>query len=553
MFLFSSSAPFTAVTTAASIASTSKSSRSVGGGFAPGGAPSAARPRAPPRCATPRPRATRASSRACPQNRGRVCRGAAPRRRSRRGAAASRSRRSNAFSSASSSKTSSSCRDTSSARNAHWNSESPFRNTFTCSYFRFNPPRDKPGGFNEPVRRSSAAAAAAAAAKGSASQGEMLDASFSEERSSSSPGDVSPDARRPDASLLRSRSRLRFDECLAAVSSAAHAARSSSKREPFSAVASFSFSFSSSSSPRCRPARDGGAGPRRAPSVSPSARSGRGARSFLSARRFSRSASRRCRAFASRRAHSKRRARISSEARVRLRLPTSSPNFSGSRSFVSRRSPVASRATIPSSPSFTFRRSSRSRLRDKPESAPRRLRRAAASRSRRRSCLRSARRNAMPCSSRTSNLGRARRSRVDRAHAASASRTASGARRRGGRGSGAPRRDPRRDAPRRPSVEPSRNNDSLVSFSRSSRTLRLKVLLTHDCHDVAELHLAGRAGPGLASVARVVSSAREPRGPHNTGHMPAGPFASSVGVGRAEPEWAALNKVTGVCGEGTRA
>ena len=35
--------------------------------------------------------------------------------------------------------------------------------------------------------------------------------------------------------------------------------------------------------------------------------------------------------------------------------------------------------------------------------------------------------------------------------------------------------------------------------------------------------------------------------------MPAGPFASSVGVGRAEPEWAALNKVTGVCGEGTRA
>ena len=26
--------------------------------------------------------------------------------------------------------------------------------------------------------------------------------------------------------------------------------------------------------------------------------------------------------------------------------------------------------------------------------------------------------------------------------------------------------------------------------------------------------------------------------------MPAGPFASSVGVGRAEPEWAALNKVT---------
>ena len=25
--------------------------------------------------------------------------------------------------------------------------------------------------------------------------------------------------------------------------------------------------------------------------------------------------------------------------------------------------------------------------------------------------------------------------------------------------------------------------------------------------------------------------------------MPIGPFASSVGVGRAEPEWAALNKV----------
>lgn len=32
--------------------------------------------------------------------------------------------------------------------------------------------------------------------------------------------------------------------------------------------------------------------------------------------------------------------------------------------------------------------------------------------------------------------------------------------------------------------------------------------------------------------------------------MPAGPFASSVGVGRAEPEWAALNKVTAVCGSG---
>jgi len=31
--------------------------------------------------------------------------------------------------------------------------------------------------------------------------------------------------------------------------------------------------------------------------------------------------------------------------------------------------------------------------------------------------------------------------------------------------------------------------------------------------------------------------------------MPAGPFASEVGVGRAEPEWAALNKVTGQCGK----
>ena len=30
--------------------------------------------------------------------------------------------------------------------------------------------------------------------------------------------------------------------------------------------------------------------------------------------------------------------------------------------------------------------------------------------------------------------------------------------------------------------------------------------------------------------------------------MPKGPFASSVGVGRAEPEWAALNKVTAKCG-----
>ena len=30
--------------------------------------------------------------------------------------------------------------------------------------------------------------------------------------------------------------------------------------------------------------------------------------------------------------------------------------------------------------------------------------------------------------------------------------------------------------------------------------------------------------------------------------MPTGPFASSVGVGRAEPEWAAKNKVTEVVG-----
>ena len=28
----------------------------------------------------------------------------------------------------------------------------------------------------------------------------------------------------------------------------------------------------------------------------------------------------------------------------------------------------------------------------------------------------------------------------------------------------------------------------------------------------------------------------------------AGPFASSVGVGRAEPEWASLNKVAGIVG-----
>ena len=31
--------------------------------------------------------------------------------------------------------------------------------------------------------------------------------------------------------------------------------------------------------------------------------------------------------------------------------------------------------------------------------------------------------------------------------------------------------------------------------------------------------------------------------------MPCGPFASSVGVGRAEPEWAALNLVEGVVGK----
>ena len=37
---------------------------------------------------------------------------------------------------------------------------------------------------------------------------------------------------------------------------------------------------------------------------------------------------------------------------------------------------------------------------------------------------------------------------------------------------------------------------------------------------------------------RLISSARSS----------AGPFASAAGVGRAEPEWAALNKVTDVCG-----
>ena len=33
--------------------------------------------------------------------------------------------------------------------------------------------------------------------------------------------------------------------------------------------------------------------------------------------------------------------------------------------------------------------------------------------------------------------------------------------------------------------------------------------------------------------------------------MPSGPFASAVGVGRAEPEWAALNKVESVVGNDT--
>jgi len=31
--------------------------------------------------------------------------------------------------------------------------------------------------------------------------------------------------------------------------------------------------------------------------------------------------------------------------------------------------------------------------------------------------------------------------------------------------------------------------------------------------------------------------------------LASGPFASSVGVGRAEPEWADKNKVTGLCGK----
>ena len=37
-------------------------------------------------------------------------------------------------------------------------------------------------------------------------------------------------------------------------------------------------------------------------------------------------------------------------------------------------------------------------------------------------------------------------------------------------------------------------------------------------------------------------------GSHPSARIAAGPFASAAGVGRAEPEWAALNKVTGVCG-----
>ena len=144
--------------------------------------------------------------------------------------------------------------------------------------------------------------------------------------------------------------------------------------------------------------------------------------------------------------------------------------------------------------------------------------------------------------------GRARRSRVDRAHAASASRTASGARRRGRARFGAPRRDPRRDAPRRPSVEPSRNNDSLVSFLVRAGQ-RLKVLT----RDVARRIARVVEAPVCVRCARGIVRTRATRPAQHWTHCAAGPFASSVGVGRAEPEWAALNKVTGVCGEGTRA
>ena len=148
-----------------------------------------------------------------------------------------------------------------------------------------------------------------------------------------------------------------------------------------------------------------------------------------------------------------------------LRLPTSSPNFSGSRLVrlstkpgrFARDDPIVAVVHVSSFVALPPPRQT--------GVGPRRLRRAAASRSRRRSCLRSARRNAMPCSSRTSNRPRATFVRVDRAHAASASRTASGRGGGGGRGSGAPRRDPRRDAPRRPSVEPSRQRLARLLFS----------------------------------------------------------------------------------------
>jgi hypothetical protein len=136
-------------------------------------------------------------------------------------------------------------------------------------------------------------------------------------------------------------------------------------------------------------------------------------------------------------------------------------------------------------------------------------------------------------------FSRARRSRVDRAHAASASRTASGSRR---RGRARFRRATPRPATRRPATA-----DARRVWNRRVTTTRSSPFLVRAGRRVKVVR---RVSP---SVARVVSSAREPRGPHNTGHMPAGPFASSVGVGRAEPEWAALNKVTGVCGEGTRA
>ncbi|CAK9093934.1 UDP-galactopyranose mutase (UGM) (UDP-GALP mutase) (Uridine 5-diphosphate galactopyranose mutase) [Durusdinium trenchii] len=61
------------------------------------------------------------------------------------------------------------------------------------------------------------------------------------------------------------------------------------------------------------------------------------------------------------------------------------------------------------------------------------------------------------------------------------------------------------------------------------------------------MHRLGHGSPCLTWLS--LRTARVPRASADLSQMPTGPFASSVGIGRAEPEWAALNRVQETVGK----